>query len=154
MASSDDIREIFKLIDVDSTGKIKGDQICFALRALEKNPTSEQAKSIGEKYKGGITLADFEKLYKSDASGRHPVEQDKEMRDVLEVLDKDGAGYINVVELRNILGNLGDVLEPALLDQLFKEVKVDMDGMVSFDEFVDLVCNSYPLHFQGKVQFS
>jgi hypothetical protein len=33
-------------------------------------------------------LADFEKLYKSDASGRHPVEQDKEMRDVLEVLDK------------------------------------------------------------------
>ena len=66
----------------------------------------------------------------------------------------DGAGYINVVELRNILGNLGDVLEPSLLDQLFKEVKVDMDGMVSFDEFVDLVCNSYPLHFQGKVQFS
>ena len=32
-----------------------------------------------------------------------PLEQDKEMREVMSVLDKDGAGFINVVELRSIL---------------------------------------------------
>lgn len=99
-------------------------------------------------------LAEFKKLVKSKESGRRPIEQDKEMREVMSVLDKDGAGFINVVELRSILQNLGDNLSEEDCRIIFREVKVDIDGMISYDEFIDMLVNDYPLHNSGgKVKF-
>mmetsp|Transcript_28675 Transcript_28675/g.69730 ORF Transcript_28675/g.69730 Transcript_28675/m.69730 type:complete len:157 (+) Transcript_28675:94-564(+) len=153
MATDDDLNDVFKVLDPDNKGKIPAAQLAFALRALEKNPTAKEVAEMLEKYKNGCSLSEFKALYKSKASGRHPVEQDKEMREVLAVLDKDGAGSINVVELRQILMNLGDAVDSKTIDAVFKEIKVDVDGMVSYEDFVDMLVNDYPLHMTGKVKF-
>jgi calmodulin len=76
------------------------------------------------------------------------------MREVMSVLDKDGAGFINVVELRSILQNLGDNLSEEECRIIFREVKVDIDGMISYDEFIDMLVNDFPLHAQGKIKFA
>jgi Ca2+-binding EF-hand superfamily protein len=47
---------------------------------------------------------------------RRSRKQHQEMREVMSVLDKDGAGFINVVELRSILQNLGDTLSEEEVD--------------------------------------
>jgi len=153
MATDEDIQDVFQTLDPNNTGKMQPKDVIPALRALEKNPTQEQVKAIDEKYKAGISLADFKTLYKSKEGGRHCQEQGKEMREVLSVLDRDGGGLINVVELRSILQNLGDVVDEKTLDALFKEVKVDHDGNINYDDFVDMLINDYPLHMTGKMKF-
>mmetsp|Transcript_18920 Transcript_18920/g.32650 ORF Transcript_18920/g.32650 Transcript_18920/m.32650 type:complete len:154 (+) Transcript_18920:29-490(+) len=153
MATDDDLQDCFKILSKDSS-KLPWKEVPFALRSLEKNPTEEELKALQAKYKDGMSLDDFKKVYKSKSSGRRPIEQDKEMREVLGVLDKDGAGFINVVELRSILQNLGDALNEEEVRILFREVKVDIDGMIVYDELVDMLVNDYPLHMQGKVQFN
>ena len=122
--------------------------------SAEKNPTEAELAELEKKHKGGVSESDFKKLYKGKGSGRRPLEQDKEMREVMSVLDKDGAGFINVVELRSILQNLGDALTEEESRILFKEVKIDMDGMIAYDEFIDMIVNDYPLHATGKISFS
>jgi len=154
MATDEDIQDVFTVLDPNSSGKLPGSIIVHALRALEKNPTGEQVKALEEKYKLGISLDEFKKLYKDRSAGRHPLEQDKEMREVLSVLDRDGGGFINVVELRSILGNLGDTIDEKTLDALMKEIKVDHDGLVNYEDFVDMLVNDYPLHMTGKPKFN
>merc|ERR1711916_418838 len=102
----------------------------FGLHALEKNPTGGQIEAIEAKYKGGVSEDQFKKLFNSKESGERPVAQDKQMREVLSVLDKDGAGSVSVVELRSILQNLGDAIPDNVLNTLFKEIKVDVNGQV------------------------
>jgi Ca2+-binding EF-hand superfamily protein len=151
-ATDEDIADCFKVLCADQK-KMAWKDVPFALRALEKNPTEAELKAIEDKYKGGVSEDEFKKLVKSKESGRRPVEQDKEMREVMSVLDKDGAGFINVVELRSILQNLGDNLSEDDCRILFKEVKVDIDGMIAYDEFIDMLVTDYPLHAQGKIKF-
>ena len=152
MATDQDITDCFNVLTAGQK-TLPWKDIPFALRSLEKNPTAKEVKELEAKYKDGISKEDFVKLYKSSASGRRPLEQDKEMREVMSVLDKDGAGFVNVVELRSILQNLGDTLTEEECRILFREIKVDLDGMISYDEFVDMLVNDYPLHAAGKVQF-
>jgi len=62
-----------------------------------------------------------------------------QLREAFKALDKDGRGTILEAELRQILCNLGENLQPYEVDQLIKNVKVNAEGEIDYDEFVDLL---------------
>lgn len=85
------------------------------------------------------------------------------MRDAFRALDKDNNGRVQEVELRTILGTLGDSLtQQEVIDthvfevlygliglrqvnSLLREIKVESDGSMDYNAFVDKLVNGYPV---------
>lgn len=67
------------------------------------------------------------------------------MREAFKALDKDGNGKIAEVELRQILGTLGDSLTSAEVNQLLRDFKIDGNGQLDYNVFVDKLVNGYPV---------
>ena len=49
------------------------------------------------------------------------------------MFDKDGDGYIDAMELRHLLTNLGEKLTEEEVDEMIREVDVDGDGKVDYN---------------------
>lgn len=69
---------------------------------------------------------------------RFVVEGDKakmeqELRDAFRLYDKQGNGYINVSDLREILRALDDNITEEELDEMIAEIDTDGSGTVDFD---------------------
>lgn len=66
-------------------------------------------------------------------------EDEKELKEIFRVLDKDKKGEVNVSELRWILKNLGDDLTEEDIDDMIADVDTDGSGWVDYDEFAHLM---------------
>merc|ERR1712100_265690 len=114
-------KECFEIFDRDRDGKLNMVELAQFIRALGRNPLN--------KAKSTLQSCKFKK----------PIDQERDMREAFKALDKDGRGTILEAELRQILCNLGENLEPYEVDQLIKNVKVNSEGEINYDEFVDLL---------------
>lgn len=56
------------------------------------------------------------------------IDSEEEIREVFRVFDKDGNGFISVVELRYVMINLGEKLIDEEVDEMIWEVDIDGDG--------------------------
>lgn len=56
------------------------------------------------------------------------IDSEEEIREVFWVFDKDGNGFISVVELRYVMINLGEKLIDEEVDEMIREVDIDGDG--------------------------
>lgn len=56
------------------------------------------------------------------------IDSEEEIREVFRVFDKDGNGFISVVELRYVMINLGEKLIDEEVDEMIREVDIDGDG--------------------------
>jgi len=77
-------------------------------------------------------------------AARFLVEEDseamqKELHDAFRLYDKEGNGYINVSDLREILRALDDALTEDELDEMIAEIDTDGSGTVDFDEFMEMM---------------
>ena len=60
-------------------------------------------------------------------------EDERELRDIFRVLDKEKKGEVNVNELRWILKNLGDDLTEEDIDDMIADVDTDGSGFVDYE---------------------
>ena len=60
-------------------------------------------------------------------------EDERELREIFRVLDKEKKGEVNVNELRWILKNLGDDLTEEDIDDMIADVDTDGSGWVDYD---------------------
>jgi calmodulin len=66
------------------------------------------------------------------------------------VFDKDGNGFISAAELRLVMTNLGEKLTDEEVDEIIREVDIDGDGQINYEEFVKMmrcVCPEAPAPF-------
>merc|ERR1711976_119049 len=66
-------------------------------------------------------------------------EDERELREIFRVLDKEKKGEVNVNELRWILKSLGDDLTEEDIDDMIADVDTDGSGWVDYDEFSKLM---------------
>ncbi|XP_073306206.1 probable calcium-binding protein CML13 [Primulina huaijiensis] len=129
------MKEAFTLFDTDGDGKIAPSELGILMRSLGGNPTQAQLKAIisGEKLNSPFDFPRF-----LDLMSKHlkPEPFDRQLRDAFKVLDKDGTGYVVVSDLRHILTNIGEKLEPAEFDEWIRELDVGSDGKVRYEEFI------------------
>jgi len=145
MASNENIEECFNLFDAKKQGYLEKDQLGPVLRALGKNPTEKELKEIlAEIGNEKIDQNRVKTLYRTKKL-RSPQDQDKEMRDAFKALDKESNGKVQEAELRQILGNLGDALTSQEVNALMREVKVDANGGIDYNDFVSMLVNNYPV---------
>jgi Ca2+-binding EF-hand superfamily protein len=163
-----DPTEVFNGFDKAKRGKLEAAVAAQALRALSKNPNETQLKEAMEEFGAELSLDDFKKLAKKRVSvlclssllscvfpsvpsclTRSPKQfptpqsQEKEITDAFRTLDNDGTGTILAVELRQILGGLGDALTAQEVGSLLREAKEDGEGGIDYSTFAEMLCYSY-----------
>lgn len=65
------------------------------------------------------------------------LDADEEIREAFKVFDKNGDGYVEVAELRQVVQGLGEPLSEADLQEMIKEADTDGDGRISYQEYVE-----------------
>lgn len=129
------MKEAFTLFDTDGDGKIAPSELGILMRSLGGNPTQAQLKTIitGESLNAPF---DFHRFLDLMAKHMKTEPFDRQLRDAFKVLDKDSTGFVSVVDLRHILTSIGEKLEPSEFDEWIREVDVDSDGRIRYDDFI------------------
>eukprot|EP01115_Flamella_aegyptia_P012461 TRINITY_DN621_c0_g1_i1.p1 TRINITY_DN621_c0_g1~~TRINITY_DN621_c0_g1_i1.p1 ORF type:complete len:78 (+),score=26.67 TRINITY_DN621_c0_g1_i1:210-443(+) len=62
-----------------------------------------------------------------------------EVIEAFKVFDKEQQGYVMADELRQILNDLGDYMEPNEIEELIYEADINADGCIYYETFCDLL---------------
>ena len=57
----------------------------------------------------------------------------KELREVFQVFDREGLGFVDAKELRELLTSVGEKLSQDEVDELFRELEVDNEGKITLE---------------------
>ena len=61
------------------------------------------------------------------------------MREAFKIFDRDGNGYIDMMELKSVVTRMGAPITEQEADELFKEADLNGDGKLDYDEFVKMI---------------
>lgn len=140
-------QEAFNLYDKDNDGIIAIQKLGRVLRAMGLNPTEiEVQEMIDEVDSEGTGNLDFESFLNILASRKFDDEDHEDaLREAFKMFDRDGNGYIDAEELRICMINLGEKLTLEEVEEMIREVDIDYDGRMDYQEFVKLMCSKYSL---------
>lgn len=137
------LRKAFDMFDKDKKGVIHTNMVSTILRTMGQTFEERDLKDIIEEIdtdgSGELEFDEFLTL-----AARFLVEEDteamqEELREAFRLYDKEGNGYINVSDLREILRALEDNMSEDELDEMIAEIDTDGSGTVDFDEFMEVM---------------
>jgi len=136
-------RKYFNMFDKEKKGFIHTSQVGQILRtmgqAFEERDLKQLIKEFDSDGSGEIEFTEFSALI-----ARFVLEEDtgaleEELREAFRLYDKQGNGYINVSDLRDILRALDEKITEDELDEMIAEIDTDGSGTVDFDEFMEMM---------------
>jgi calmodulin len=133
-------KSAFKAFDKKNEDKIKVGDIEPAMKKLGHTIKPDWLEKIEHMIDaegtGYIQLEEFcniiRKKFKDD-------EDERELKEMFRILDKEKRGEVNTNELRWILKQLGDDLTEADIDDMIADVDTDGSGWVDYNEFHKLM---------------
>ncbi|CAN1285494.1 Calmodulin-2/4 (Fragment) [Linum perenne] len=127
------------------TGKITVEELGRAIKSLGLRPSEgelqEMIKEVDWDGNGCIEFDEFVSLMASKLKQRQA--DHLELREAFRVFDKDQDGFISPSELRDGMLNVGERITDEELGQMVKEADIDGDGLISYDEFVQMMLASF-----------
>jgi len=134
------IKDCFTLYDKDNDGKIAVQDLGLVIRSLGQNPTEAEVNDIAKNMIRGPTfgLPELTQVIASMAAGSR--NKQEEVRESFSVFDRDGTGMISAAELRHVMTNIGEKLSDQEIDEMIREVEVDRDGQIAYEDMVRLMC--------------
>ncbi|KAK8611376.1 hypothetical protein V6N13_131428 [Hibiscus sabdariffa] len=126
-----EFEEAFCLLDKDGDGEscISMEELAVAIKSLDHDPTAEELRNM-------INEVDTDGLNGQEAEG------EEELKEAFRVFDRDQDGYISPYELRQGMINIGETLTDEELDQMIREVDLDGEGRVNYEEFLRMMLDS------------
>ena len=150
-----DLREDFKIFDLDGDGKISREELGTVLRSLGETLTDadveQMIKDADANGDGGIDFEEFINMNVNTADSEKATvsSDDQSVMEALQlafnVFDSDKDGFISAGELQRVLSCLGDD-HMSLEDCRYMIGCVDTDGnqLVDFQEFQALMSDHPP----------
>jgi calmodulin len=138
-----EFRIAFNLFDKNSDGAITVQELGSVMRTLGQTPTeAELLQIISQVDTDGDGTIDFEEFVELMKNKMKGLDAEEEIREAFKVFDKNGDGYVEVAELRQVVQGLGEPLSEADLQEMIKEADADGDGRISYQEFVRLMAST------------
>lgn len=136
-----EFKEAFEEFDKDGSGTISTKELLPVLRSIGQNPTEDEILNLVIEYDvNGDGTIDFDEfLEMMSKHTRETVDQTAEMREAFKIFDRDGNGYIDFKELKQVVTRMGEALTAAEADELFREADLDGDGKLDYNEFVKMM---------------
>uniref|UniRef100_A0A7E4W8Q4 Troponin C n=1 Tax=Panagrellus redivivus TaxID=6233 RepID=A0A7E4W8Q4_PANRE len=137
-------RKYFNMFDKEAKGYIRATQVGQILRtmgqAFEDRDLKQLIKEFDSDGSGEIEFEEFAAMVANFVtSGEDNEGLEDELREAFRLYDKEGNGYINVSDLREILRALDDNITEEELDEMIAEIDADGSGTVDFDEFMEMM---------------
>jgi calmodulin len=134
----EELREAYTLFDESGDGKISVREMKVILRSLGQNPRESEIKDLMKSIGGGdgCEETDFEGFLKLMRKKLNEPEMDEEMFEAFKTFDKEGKGYYDVNEMREVLAQYGEKLTEQEAQQLFRDIDLNGDGKIEFEDFV------------------
>jgi len=70
---------------------------------------------------------------------KYSILQEEKLKEAFKLFDRDGSGEITASEIKEILGSGKKLVNEAIFDEIIKEVDVNGDGVISFEEFKQMM---------------
>ncbi|XP_030285948.1 calcium-binding protein 2-like [Sparus aurata] len=141
-AELDELQEAFKEFDYDQDGYLNYKDVAECMRTMGYMPTEMELLEIVQQIKmrmGGLMdFEDFVELMGPRMMGEtaHMLGL-KELQSAFTQFDLDGDGKINQEELKEAIKSmLGEKLKKGELEEIVKELDINADGNIDFEEFV------------------
>jgi len=133
----------FSAFDLKNQGFIKAKLLGNVLRKLGQNPTEAELQDmINEVDKDGTGLLVFPNFLYMMAKKENDEEAEEEIREAFKVFDGDGNGFINRMELRHVMMNLGEKITEEECDAMVEEADIDGDGSINYEEFYGMMTSA------------
>ena len=130
----------FSLFDKDHDGKVTVKEVKGILRFLGKNPSEYRMDCIlkdSDMYGNGtVALPEFLQLMSQTYK---PKVDQEEIIAIFRIFDKDGDGFITADEIKQEMGNHGDIFTEEQVQQMMKGADSNGDGKIDYEEFVKLM---------------
>jgi len=136
-------KNAFAAFESKSTGLIKVKQLGGVMRYLGQNPSEAELQDmINEVDKDGTGVVSFPSFLYVMAKKLSDEEAEDEIREAFKVFDGDGNGFINRMELRHVMMNLGEKMSEEECDALVDEADIDGDGSINYEEFYGMMTSA------------
>jgi Ca2+-binding EF-hand superfamily protein len=147
-------KDYWELFDAEGQGKIYWNQVGSAIRSFGWAPTNDQWQQTLHVANGGTEDAMGNMLPSKDDLNTKQLSFDEfipilatvsqlpstgtkeDFTEGMKVFDKDGNGFVLSVEIQHVLGSLGESLGKNEVEEIFKGVETNANGMMKFEAFV------------------
>uniref|UniRef100_A0A4D5RB46 Calglandulin n=1 Tax=Scolopendra viridis TaxID=118503 RepID=A0A4D5RB46_SCOVI len=137
------LRKAFDMFDKEKKGFIHTSMVATILRSMgqtfEERDLKDLIDEIDSDGSGELEFEEFLTLAARFVTEEDAEAMQEELREAFRLYDKEGNGYINVSDLREILRALDDSLKEDELDEMIAEIDTDGSGTVDFDEFMEMM---------------
>lgn len=133
-------REAFDVFDRNRDGRITAPELKDMMIQLGQEVTDKELKdimtSVDKSRNGYIDFDSFCYIMHTCA----PRSIDEQLREAFNLIHKDGTQKITSVDLKAALRRIGDTeITDDEIEELIREIDLDGDGMVDFEEFVKIM---------------
>jgi len=135
-----DLIDIFNKLDTNGDGEISIEEFRSGLQTLN-GKAADEVKSVFEKLdadkNGSINYTEFIAATMSQSMYL----KEEKIYQAFKMFDKDGNGRITPEEIKAVLGNDDNFkdIEPGYWEDLIKEVDLNGDGVIDYNEFITLM---------------
>ncbi len=135
-------KSVFDKIDIKQTGFIDVKEVQKIMRDFGSDITLEDIEAmmsdIDVNKSGNINFEEFlEFLRRSNNDTASTNEEEDEVLRAFQTFDKNGDGHLTCTEFKHILTTLGDKFTEKEVDEIFKEIDINHDGILEYREFID-----------------
>ncbi len=133
----DELQEAFNLFDTDGSGTIDASELREAMEKLGYKQKNRMVYQMIENLKHKeITFDMFLDMMTAKISDSDSKE---EILKVFRLFDDDESGNITLADLQRIARELGENMSPPELKEMIDRADLDGDGVISFEEFFNLM---------------
>lgn len=137
------LRDVFRALDVNGDGLLTLDELKGGLaqaESLAKTPSIDLNAIMEGVDADGSGLIDYTEFLAASLDKKVYLQRDACWA-AFSVFDQDGDGHITLEELKKILddGSVNGVLDGRASEEILKEVDLNGDGTIDFDEFMEMM---------------
>ncbi|KAM7275835.1 hypothetical protein ACFE04_017701 [Oxalis oulophora] len=133
------IRDMFTLMDTDDDGKVTYEELKAGLRKVGSQLAEPEIKMLMEVADvDGNGVLDYGEFV-AVTIHLQKMENDEHFRRAFMFFDKDGSGFIELIELHEALTDESGEIDGNVIDDIMHEVDTDKDGRISYEEFIAMM---------------
>jgi len=136
------LKEVFDVFDYDASGNVSADELVNTIRALNLEAQAQQVLMIvnNSGHTGEMDFGIFLSIFGFNGDSQN----ETTLQSVFEAFDLSGHGEFGAEDFERVAASVGEHFSAAEVDQIISYADKDRDGVIKYEEFVQIVTTVYP----------